>query len=288
MFSFGSKILVFSLIEIIFNNIYQTFIGKIYSASELGYYTRAVTFQTVATQATSTSISRVIFPTLTPYQNDDNKLKLVFKKTFRMASFIHFPMMIGLFLIADPLFRILLTDKWAASIPYFQILCLVGLLYPQRLLNLNIINIKGKSSVNLYLLIFEKILIILAILLTFHGGVISLLYGQLITTIIFYILSSYYSGRLISYSLIERLKDLISIIIISLLMGIVTFFIGEFFIFGNILNLIFQIILGIIFYLLISKMFKSPELGEYQKIVFSLLNHYWKLFKIKQKKNISE
>jgi O-antigen/teichoic acid export membrane protein len=164
----------------------------------------------------------------------------------------------------------------------------VGLLYPQRLLNLNIINIKGKSGVNLYLLIFEKILIILAILLTFHGGVISLLYGQLITTIIFYILSSYYSGRLISYSLIERLKDLISIIIISLLMGIVTFFIGEFFIFGNILNLIFQIILGIIFYLLISKMFKSPELGEYQKIVFSLLNHYWKLFKIKQKKNISE
>lgn len=284
MFPFGSKILVFSLIEIIFNNIYQTFIGKIYSATQLGYYTRAVTFQTAATQATSTSISRVIFPTMTPFQNDDNKLKQAFKKTFRMSSFIHFPMMIGLFVIADPLFRILLTDKWAMSIPYFQILCLVGLFYPQRLLNLNLINIKGRSGVNLYLIIFEKMLIILAILLTFHGGVISLLFGQLITTIIFFILSSYFSGRLVTYTLIERFKDIISIFIISLLMGLVIFIIGEYFNFGNNLKLLFQIILGLIFYLLISKLIKSPELGEYQKIALSILNHFCILLKKNPKK----
>ncbi len=271
MFSFGSKILAFSLVEVIFNNIYHLIIGKIYTANELGFYSRAMTFQSAATQATSTSISRVIYPALSPHQNDNNKLKQAIKKTIMMSTFFHFPLMTGLIFVADPLLRFLLTDKWAPSIPYFQLLCVTGLLYPQRLLNLNIINLKGKSGINLTFILIEKLLIVFAILLTFRGGVISLLLGQLLVSILFFVISSFYVGQLISYSLFERFNDQVSIIFTSSLMGLIVFLIGEFVNYTNFWKLSFQIFSGFIVFVIINKIINSSELLEYQKIIKSII-----------------
>lgn len=96
--------------------------------------------------------------------------------------------MIGLWAIAEPLFRLLLTDKWAPSIPYFQILCIVGMLYPLHVLNLNILKVKGRSDLFLRLEIVKRALVVLTIFTTYRWGIIAILYGQIATSLIGYFL----------------------------------------------------------------------------------------------------
>ena len=271
MFSFGSKLLISGIIEIIFRNIYQTFIGKVYSPTDLGYYTRALTFETAATQATSSSLSKVIYSALSPFQDNNKTLKQAYRKTIRMSLFLHFPLMFGLVAIAQPLITFLVTEKWAPSVPFFQMLCLVGLWYPLRVLFLNIVNIKGRSDLTLQLLIVEKLLIIGAIMLTYNRGIMFLLYGQIATSIFFYLISSLISGKLIDYRVKEQMNDLVKSFLLSICMYLFIQIVGIINFSSDFLLLITQILSGIIFYLIINYLLRSTELFEYYKIVSNLL-----------------
>jgi O-antigen/teichoic acid export membrane protein len=262
MFSFGSNLLISGVIEIIFRNIYQTFIGKVYSAVDLGYYSRAMTIETAATQATSTSLSKVMYPALSPFQDDDITLKQAYQKTIRFSLFLHFPLMVGLIAVADPLIRFLLTEKWAPSISIFQLLCVVGLTYPLQILNLNILKVKGRSDVFIRLQITNKVLTLLVIALTFQKGISALLYGQIVTSFLTYFIYSFYSGRMINYSLFNQIKDLIPSLGKALLMGISMYIISTIEISNNFFMLFLQIIIGFGTYFLVNYAIKSPELFE--------------------------
>jgi len=271
MFSFGSRMLVSGLIDTFFNNILQTFIGKIFSAVDLGYYTRAKTMETSATFATSASLGQVTYPALTPFQDNDVLLKKAYRKTIRLSLFFHFPLMIGLWAIADPLFRFLLTDKWAPSIPYFQILCFAGLLYPLHVLNLNILKVKGRSDLFLRLEIIKKAVIILVILVTYRWGIIALLFGQIGISIFAYFINSYYSGRLIDYKQCDQLLDLMPSFITAGLMGFCMFLAGSINLENNFLLLIIQTIVGIVSYTSFHFLLKSTELSEVIDIIRNII-----------------
>jgi len=272
MFSFGSKLLISGLIDTIFNNIYQTFIGRVYSPSDLGFYSKAKSIETAAVQATSSSLGQVLFPSLVHLQDDVESLKKAYRKTIRLSLFLHFPLMIGLWAIADPLFRLLLTDKWVASIPYFQLLCIAGLLYPLHVLNLNILKVKGRSDLFLRLEIIKKATVILAIVLTYRHGIIVMLYGQIITSIISYLLNSYYSGHLINYSQWNQIKDLIPSFISAVIMGTAMYLVGLISIESHLLKILLQTLTGILVYYLISLKASSVELGEVQSIMLDGIN----------------
>lgn len=130
MFSFGSNMLFSSVIGTIFNNLYQTFIGRFFSAAELGFFTKATTIETSINHVTSTSLGKVMHPAMVPIQDDMKKLKQAYRKTMRMSLFLHLPMMVGLSLTSEPLILFLLTEKWAGSIPFLQLLAIVGIFYP--------------------------------------------------------------------------------------------------------------------------------------------------------------
>lgn len=274
MYSFGSKLLVAGLIETTFKNIYQTFIGKEYSATDLGYYSRASTIEQAATVATSMSLGRVIFPAFSPYQDDHKVLKQVFRKTIRLSMFLHIPLMMGLIAVADPLFRFLLTDKWGDSIPYFQLLCVVGLLYPIQVQNYNLFRIKGRSDLHLKLEIVKYMITAIAIALTYKSGITALLLGQIATAVISNSLNSFFVGKLIDYRLFEQLRDLIPSFLVALFMGFCVYLFGLLGIDSHLIMLILQITAAVVIYYLINKIIKSNELRELMAIITDLWNEF--------------
>jgi len=266
MYPFGSKLLVAGLIETIFKNIYQTFIGKNYSAVDLGYYSRASTMESAASVATSMALGQVIFPTFSPYQDDNEKLRRVHSTTIKMSMFLMAPLMIGLIAVAEPLFLFLLTDKWANSIPYFQLLCVVGIFFPIVVQNYNLLRIKGRSDLHLKLEIVKYIMTAIAIVLTYKSGIRALLFGQIGVAVLSHIIVSHFAGKIIKYSLLDQLRELFPIITTALVAGLVMFIAGKIDIESDLLLFIVQSIAGILVYLGINTIIKSAELAEYKSI----------------------
>ncbi len=267
MFSFGSKLLIAGIVETVFKNLYQTLIGKFYSSSDVGYYSRASTMETAATVSTSMALGQVIFPAFSPFQDDNDKLRQVHAKTITMSMFLHIPLMLGLIAIAEPLFLFLLTDKWANSIPYFQLLCLVGLFYPIQVQNYNLFRIKGRSDIILKFGLFKHFLTAIALALTYRHGIAALIIGQIIVAMISQIVASYIAGRMIKYNLGVQLRALLPSTATSIVMAISVYLIGNLKIENNLLKLVAQIIPGIIIYYLINKLINSKELTEYVEII---------------------
>jgi len=269
MFSFGSKMLLSGLLNTLFKNIYLAIIGKLFSATELGYYTRASSMEQTAVSATSSSLGKVMFPAMVPLQDDNTRLRKAYRKTIGVSLFFHFPLMFGLIGIADPLIRFLMTDKWAPSIPYFQLLCISGLFYPLHVLNLNILQVKGRSDLLLRLEIIKKVFTVLAILITYRWGVTGLIYGQIVSSAIAYFLNSFYSGRLVNYPMIDQIRDILPSVITAGIMGGILILINQIVSTTLILQITLLILIGLIVYALLNLMIKSIAMKEAMLVITS-------------------
>lgn len=256
MFRFGSRLLVSGLLNQVFNNIYLLVIGKLFSAADLGFFTRAKTLGELPSQTLSGMVGRVTFPVFSTIQDDPIRLKRSLKKALTTLVLVNFPMMIGLAVIARPLVLVLLTEKWAPCIPYLQLLCLTGLMFPLHVINLNLLTALGRSDLFLRLEIIKKILIVINIAVTWRWGISAMISGMIVTSVISYYLNSYYSGVLIDYSIREQLLDLSPYLILAMVVGMVVFVIGLL-PFPNYWSmLLVQIIIGIVIYVCFCRLFR--------------------------------
>ncbi len=226
MFGFGSRLLFSSVLNQIFDNIYYVIIGKLFSAVDLGFFTRAKTFSDLPTQTLSSMVGRVTFPVFSTIKDDPARLKRGLKKALTILVLVNFPMMIGLAVISRPLVQVLLTEKWVPCVPYMQILCLFGLLFPLHLINLNVLQALGRSDLFLRLEIIKKIIIVINIAITWRWGISAMIYGMTVTSIISYYLNSYYNGTLLGYTIGEQVHDLLPYLISSVIMGIAVYAVG--------------------------------------------------------------
>ena len=266
LFSFGSKLLFSGLLNAVFNNVYLIIIGKFYSVKELGYYTRANQFQQLPSETITVILQRVTFPVLSSIQDEDDKLFLYYRRFIKLAAFINFPLMIGLIVVAKPLIILLLTDKWVDAVPFLQLLCFVGILYPIHAINLNLLKVKGRSDLFLKLEIYKKILIMISILLTVSYGVKALIIGQIVCSFISLYLNTYYTKKLINYGFFGQLKDLFKYLIISIITGIIIYLsIAP--ILENGVKLIVAAIVGFFVYFLLGFLLKVNEVEEIKKII---------------------
>ena len=269
LFSFGSKLLFSGLLNAVFNNIYLIVIGKFYNVKELGYYTRANQFQQLPSETITVILQRVTFPVLSSIQDQKKKLEHYYKKFIRFSAFIIFPLMIGLAVTASPLIIVVLTDKWINAAPFLQLLCFVGVLYPIHAINLNVLKVKGRSDLFLKLEIYKKLLIAITVLITFSFGVKALIIGQIVCSIISLYLNTYYSKKLIDYSFFNQIKDLIPVLLVSLLMGF-TVFASIYFITSNMLKLLTALFVGPLSYYILTFVFKFEEVKEINKFIVKL------------------
>ncbi|MDC3237184.1 lipopolysaccharide biosynthesis protein [bacterium] len=268
MLPFGSRLTISFLIDIIFQNIYYVIIGRIFSSSDLGFYSRARHFQQLAVDNIANVVGRVIFPTLSSIQNDLPRLKRGTRKVMTMMVMVNFPLMIGMAIVAEPMILLLLTEKWAQSIVYLQLLCIVGFLYPLHVVNLIPLQVLGRSDLFLRIEILKKILIVVAVAITYRWGIVAMIYGQIATSCLSYWINSYFTGKLLNYSISCQIKDTIPSLALSCIMG-VTIYCIKFFIAGNLLLLIVQVLAGILLYSALCYIFKLSSFLEAKEMVRS-------------------
>jgi O-antigen/teichoic acid export membrane protein len=273
MFNFGSRMLTSSLVTVVFDNLYQMFIGKVFSAAALGYYTRANTVRQVAMDSTSNAIGRVMFPALASVKDEPERLQRGYRKSVMLSTFVNFPIMIGLIVVARPLILVLFSAKWLTSATFLQLLSVTGLLSPLQVINLDVLKVKGRSDLFLKISLINRVAIIANIFITYRWGINAMLIGQIGVALIAYFLNSYYSERLIGYSMKSQVKDVLPSFFYSCLMGGGAALVGLLLREANsFVTLFAQTGAGVILYLLIGYLTKSELLAETFDIIKKLPN----------------
>jgi teichuronic acid exporter len=262
MFGFGSKLLLSGLIDTIYKNIYYLIIGRFYTATQLGQYTRAEQFNVIFSSNLTSVVQRVSYPVLSSIQDESERLREAYRKVIKTTMLLTFSCMLGLAAIAKPLIIILIGDVWLPAAYLLQIICFSGMLYPLHAINLNILQVKGRSDLFLKLEIIKKIIAVGPIVLGIFCGIKYMLWGSVVTSLIAYFLNSYYSAVLICYPTKEQIKDVLPSFIISALIAAIMWGIS-FWDISVYLLLMIQILVGILLALFI---YQRIQLEEYQII----------------------
>jgi teichuronic acid exporter len=271
LFGFGSKLLISGLIDTIYRNIYYLVIGKFFSATDLGYFTRAQHFRDLPSKNLNGIIGRVSYPVLSSIQDDIHRLKVNYQKLIRSTMLITFVLMLGMAAVAEPMIITLIGEKWRPSIIYLQMLSFVGMMYPLHALNLNMLKVSGRSDLFLKLEIIKKILAIPTIVIGVIWGIKIMIAGMMVNTLIAYYLNSYWSGCFIGYSFREQVKDILPSFGLALLMAAGVFLLGLALPFNYPLTLIVQIIAGGAFIFLFCESTKFKDYLFVKEIAFDKL-----------------
>lgn len=221
LFSFGSKLLLSSLLHTIYTNLYTLIIGKKFLAQELGYFNRAYTLAQFPSTNFTNIIVRAIYPIQTRMQDDDKQLYDMFLKYLRMACFLIFPVMIALCVLADPLVRLVLTEKWLPAVPLLQILCIAFMWDPVMKINHNMLNVKGRSDYFLYAEIGKKIVGFTILFVSIPFGIRVMCWGLVLYAFCDIAIISYYVHKLTRITLWTQIKELLSVVLLVFSMGVV-------------------------------------------------------------------
>ena len=266
LFSFGSKLLASGLLDTIYNNVYTIVIGKCFSANVLGVYSRADNLAQFPSSNITSVLQSVTFPVLSSIQNDEERLTYAYKRFLKISTFVIFPMMVGLAAVADPLIRIVLTDKWEECIYLLQIICFSMMWYPVHAINLNILSVKGRSDYFLKLEVIKKTLGVIMLCVTIPLGIVAMCYGRVFTSVVCLAINTYYTKKIINYGYLSQMKDLAHILIHSLIMGVISSVIV--YLMPTLWSkLICGIVAGVIYYIGGAYLFRFAEVQEFISLI---------------------
>ena len=210
-------------------------------------------------------IQKVSFPVLSSIQDDKDRLIRNFKRVLIYSSIVTFPLVLGIGAIAEPLIVFLIGDKWLDAVLYLQLMCVYGILYPMTAINLNMLNIEGRSDLILKMEFIKKILFIPLFFIGYYFSLITLLISITIYYYIEFYFNSYYSERFFGYSTWQQIKDVIPILLISFSVSSILWSVTLLSL-PNLLILILQAIIFCILYPLLFKIFRINEFNELTEI----------------------
>lgn len=266
LFSFGSKMLASGILDTTYNNIYQIVIGKVFSASSLGHYTRAHQFATLPSSNITGILQRVSYPVLCQIQDDDERLAHAYRKFLKMSAFVVFPMMTLLAGLSPSLVPMLIGEKWAFCAQLLTIICFSMMWYPIHAINLNLLQVKGRSDLFLRLEIIKKILGVAVLCISLPFGLVVMCYASIVTSLIALVINTYYTGRLIHVGFWEQMRDLVPTLLMSISVFVAVY--GIHFAVVNIyLRTMAGTIVGVLTLWFISNIFHFSETNEL-KIIF--------------------
>ncbi|WP_286946592.1 lipopolysaccharide biosynthesis protein [Acetobacterium sp. UBA5834] len=219
LFSFGWKLLVSALINMLYNNVQSLFIAKIYNPAMLGYFNRGQQFPSLIVSNINGSIQSVMFPALALKQDNRQRVKEMVRRAIVTSAFFIFPMMVGLAVIAEPLVTILLTDKWLPCVPFLQISCAAFALLPIHTANLQAINALGRSDIFLKLEIIKNVVSLAILGVSLAYGIYAIAAGMFFSSVASSFINAYPNKKLLDYSYVQQLKDVMPSLLLSLAMG---------------------------------------------------------------------
>lgn len=223
LYSFGWKLLVSSLINTLYHNLRTLIIGKLYAPAMLGFYDRGTSFPGFIITNINGSIQAVLFPALASCQEDRKRVRSMMRRSVVTSSFILFPMMAGLAVLAEPMILVLLTDKWLPAVPFLQMACISYSLWPVHTANLQAINALGRSDIFLHLEIIKMILGLAVLGISIPFGIYAIAFGGIVNGVISTFINASPNNKLLGYSYRDQLRDIGPSLLLSILMaGIVT------------------------------------------------------------------
>ena len=261
LYSFGWKLLASSLLDTVYKDLSSLIIGKLYSSSDLAYFNQGDKFPRLIINNINTSIDSVLLPTLSDVQDEREKLKELTSKAIKLSCFILAPVMIGMAAVAEPLVRIVLTDKWLPCVNMLRIFCFVYLMYPIHTANLNAIKAVGRSDIFLKLEIIKKIIGLAILAVSMWFGVEAMAWSFLLMGILSQFINAWPNRKLLDYGYLDQLRDVMSTMVPAALMGILVYIIGK--LLGSSLPvLVLQVIAGVVIYVIETRFF-MPEVWNF-------------------------
>lgn len=258
LFGFGSKLLATSLIDTIYNNIYSLIIGKFFSSSILGNYSRAESYANFPSVSFTGIIQRVTYPVLCKLQDDEDELSHDYRKFLKLSAFIIFPLMMGLSALSYPFIMITIGHQWEFCSLLLKILCFGLMWYPIHAINLSLLQVKGRTDLALRLEILKKIVGVIILCISVPFGIIIMCYSRILNSVICLFINSYYSKELINLSTLKQLHDLLPTFLISFAMFLAITVMNMYI--SNVwLQLVMGSLVGGMIYLSLSYLFNREE-----------------------------
>ena len=220
-FAFGSRMAISKIIVAAYDNLTLAVIGRNFSTRTLGLYNNANSLYVVPVATMADPIYKVTYPVLVKMQKDPERLRAGYRRMIRLLFQLSCPVMIMLIALSSPLYHFLYGDKWMEAAPFFQILCICGILYPINSYNSNILEVTGRSDLHLRLEVARRIIGVIAIFTGLLFGVYGLLWSSVIIQVIYLYINTYYSGRIINYPLRQQLAELIPFALMAAAAGAV-------------------------------------------------------------------
>lgn len=266
MFSFGSKLLGSRLLNIVYANISTIFIGKYYTAADLGLYSKGNSIASFPSSTMFSVVSTVTYPTLCKLQSDRESLITVYRKFVRNSAYILFPIMTILAVVAVPLMRLLFGNSWTESGIYMSLACYPLMIVPTQCLNFNLLQVIGRSDLVLRLEIITKIMGVTMLAITLPISIYAMCYGTIINTTLCLILNIWYISKNFKIPIKDQFYDIIKSMMLSLLTGVVSFF-AVMLIDADLLKIITGGFVGAFFYLFFSVVFRFKEIYELKDFI---------------------
>ena len=255
LIGYGWKLTASSFLNMLYSELRSLIIGRVYSSSDLAYYNRGNQFPSLIITNIDSTIGTVVFPAMTKVADEKARLKQVSRRALRTTSYLIFPLMIGLFVVAEPLVKFLLTEKWLFCVPFLQCSCIYYMCQPIQTTNWQIIKAVGRSDLCLKLEIIKKTIGVAIIIISMNYGVLYIAIGNALFAVISMIINVIPNRNLIGYSAWQQIKDLFPALSLSCIMGISVYFITLFEL-PVLVELVLQVITGGVVYLILSWLFK--------------------------------
>lgn len=211
LFSYGSKLLLSGLLDVTYNNLYQIIIGKKFSPAVVGQFSQANQLASVPTTTLTGIIQRVTFPLFSQLQDDPDRMANAYRKTLKLSALVIFPLIVGLGLIAKPLLTSLLGEQWQGTAGLLTVLCFGYMLYPIHSINLNLLQVTGRSDLFLKLEVIKKIIGVTVLLISIPYGVLAMCIGFTLTSYLALLLNTYYTAKFTHLSQWRQCKDILPI-----------------------------------------------------------------------------
>lgn len=270
MVGFGSRLLGSSLLGKLSNELNAFLIGKYLSFADLGFYTRANTFKNLPSATINTILTKVSYPLLAKFSSDRELLRLNYKKIIKITTYISAAIMGIMAATADNFIIILIGEKWEPSILLFQMLSVVGMLYPLQALNLNILNVIGRSDVHLKITLVKNLISIPILVISIFYGLKMVVVGMIITAAIHFVINSTVSGRFINYGLFSQIKDIAFQSTVITLICILVYAIN-FLNFGNYAAFCLQVVVFVVLLFTAGELLNMYAYRELSNAAFALL-----------------
>jgi len=218
LFGFGSKLLCSGLINTIYGNLYTLVIGRKFSAADIGYFNRALGFADLPTNTLGGIVLKVNYPILAKLQDDNARLLSVYGRLVRSTMFLLIPVLFGMAVVAEPMVKVLIGEKWLPCVPFIQVLCLGVMWNPLTHINLNLLYVKNRTDLVLKLELIKKPIAFLILIAMIPFGIFWMCVGRAAYDFIAFCFNCYYTKKLLDYGFVKQMCDILPAVVNSLCM----------------------------------------------------------------------